>query len=350
MDIILTNNGYRCINLGIKQPLSNILGAAEEHKADAIGLSGLLVKSTVIMRENLEEMTAQQLKTPVILGGAALTRSYVEHDCVKAYSNGQVAYARDAFDGLHLMDLITKGTLTNHLASRKPAPRRKQRTLEHLNGNTFLRPVDIKETRVRRTELQKGVELPSPPFFGARMIDHVDVKALLPYLNDNMLYQFHWGYKKNGRQLNDFLAWAKKELRPILSDLIDQAEDEDVFNPQSVYGYYRAAGEGNDLILFDEDGESELCRFTLPRQNKDGGICIADFVRDIDADCRDVVGLQVVTVGQRASEVARQWFAKDRYQDYVRLPWLGCRTCRSDGRIRSCPHSSRARFRQSRCP
>ncbi|MCB9943998.1 MAG: methionine synthase [Geminicoccaceae bacterium] len=323
VDIILTNNGYRCINLGIKQPLSNIIEAAREHGADAIGMSGLLVKSTVVMRENLEEMTRERLDIPVVLGGAALTRGYVEDDCAKAYGTGKVAYARDAFDGLHLMDLVARGKLDEHLASRKPASRRKQRTLEHLDPQSLMRPVDVEGTRLRRNELQVGIRSPEPPFLGARVIEHVEVKALLPYLNDNMLYQFHWGYKKNGKRLEDFLGWAKKELRPILTDLVREAEEEDIFEPQAAYGYFRAAGRGNELILFEEDGDTELCRFMLPRQNKEGGLCIADFVRDIDDSERDIIGLQVVTVGQRASEVARQWFAADRYQDYVRLHGLG---------------------------
>ncbi|MEZ5824618.1 MAG: methionine synthase [Geminicoccaceae bacterium] len=328
VDIILTNNGYRCINLGIKQPLSSIVEAAREHRADAIGMSGLLVKSTVIMRENLEEMARDGLDMPVILGGAALTRAYVEEDCASAYGDGRVTYARDAFDGLNLMDLIARGGLDEHIAQRRAARRpgtgRKPRTLAHMDTQApLLRPVDVEETRLRRAELQRGVSPPRPPFLGARVIEHVDVRALLPYLNDNMLYQFHWGYKKNGKRLDDFLSWARKELRPILTDLVRESEEEEIFKPQAAYGYFRAAAEGNTLILFDEDGERELCRFELPRQGKEGGLCIADFVRDAGDAERDIVALQVVTVGQHASEVARSWFEADRYQDYVRLHGLG---------------------------
>ena len=150
------------------------------------------------------------------------------------------------------------------------------------------------------------------------------VKALLPFLNDNMLYQFHWGYKKEGRTLEEFLRWANKELRPILGDLVEEAERERVFKPQAVYGYWPAAAEGNDVLLFDKDEPSkEVARFTLPRQKKENGLCIADFLRDVSEQERDILGLQVVTVGQRASEVAREWFAADRYNDYVRLHGLG---------------------------
>ncbi|HET6468590.1 MAG TPA: vitamin B12 dependent-methionine synthase activation domain-containing protein, partial [Geminicoccaceae bacterium] len=196
-------------------------------------------------------------------------------------------------------------------------------TLEHLNGAAVARPVDLDEIRLRRHELTRGVAVPTPPFWGTRTIDHVPVKALLPWLNEQMLYQFHWGYEKQGRRLEEFLAWAQKELRPVLKDLVERAEAEQVFEPKASYGYFKAAGEGNDIVLFAEDGTSALARFRLPRQDKEGGLSVADFLRDIDEAERDVLGLQVVTVGQRASDVARQWFAADRYQDYVRLHGLG---------------------------
>ncbi len=334
VDIILTNNGYKVVNLGIKQPLGNILAAAEEHRANAIGMSGLLVKSTVIMRENMLEMTRQGLDVPVMLGGAALTRQYVEQDCVAAYGAGRVAYARDAFDGLHLMDRIVTGGFDGYLAERqaqskaRPARKKPARTLAAVNGEAGAmpagRPVDAEETRLRRNELSRGIEVPKAPFLGTRVIEHVPVKALLPYLNENMLYQFHWGYKKNGRSLGDFLAWAGKELRPILVDLVEETEAERVFAPKAVYGYFPAAGDGNAVALFDPDDHArEIARFDLPRQDKASGLCIADFLRDISLPERDVIGLQVVTVGQRASDVAREWFSADRYNDYVRLHGLG---------------------------
>ena len=330
VDIILTNNGYKVVNLGIKQPLANILAAAQEHRAHAIGMSGLLVKSTVIMRENMVEMTRQGLEIPVMLGGAALTRQYVETDCVQAYASGRVAYARDAFDGLHLMDRIVSGCFPTYLAERqakqqaRPKRDRPERRLAAGGEAPPLRPVEVEETRLRRNELSRGIEVPRPPFWGAQVIEEVPVKALVPYLNENMLYQFHWGFKKDGRSLDQFLAWAQKELRPILGGLIEQAEAERVFAPQAVYGYWPAAGDGNDVVLFDPaDPAREVARFSLPRQAKKNGLCIADFLRDSAEPGRDVIGLQVVTIGQRASEVAREWFAANRYNDYVRLHGLG---------------------------
>jgi len=330
VDIILTNNGYRVINLGIKQPLSSILEAAEKHRADAIGMSGLLVKSTLIMKENLEEMHRRGIRIPVLLGGAALTCAFVEEDCYRAYGEGPVAYARDAFDGLALMDRVMDGTFEDYVRERAEAargrsrPGRRHRALELMEkaAGPALRPVDLEEIRLRREELTRDVPVPEPPFFGVRVLEHVPVEALLPYLNEQMLYQFHWGYEKRGRRLDEFIEWARRELRPLLEELLEADRRERIFEPRAVYGYFRAAGEGNDLILFDDSGKREIARFTLPRQQRPGGLCIADFVRDVRDSQRDVVALQVVTVGERASEVARRWFAENRYNDYVRLHGL----------------------------
>ncbi|HZB90376.1 MAG TPA: methionine synthase, partial [Stellaceae bacterium] len=323
VDIILTNNGYRVINLGIKQPLAAILEAAAQHKADAVGMSGLLVKSTVVMRENLEEMSRQGVSMPVMLGGAALTRRYVEDDCVTAYASGRVAYARDAFDGLALMDKVVNGRFDAHLADVQVKNRgrvvNEKRKLGRAADARPLRPIDVEEIRFRRQELTRGLHVPVPPFWGPRTVARVPVKALVPYLNERMLYQFHWGFRKDGRSLEEFKHWAHQELRPTLQRLIDTVIQQDILVPQAAYGYWKCAGDGNDVILFAEDGTSELARFTVPRQAKDGGLCIADFFRDVADNERDVIGLQVVTMGPRASEVAREWFAEDRYQDYLYL-------------------------------
>jgi 5-methyltetrahydrofolate--homocysteine methyltransferase len=147
-------------------------------------------------------------------------------------------------------------------------------------------------------------------------------KALVPYLNERMLYQFHWGYRKDGRTLDEFKAWAHRELRPILQRIMERAVAEDILVPQAAYGFWKCAAEGNDVILFAEDGMREVARFSFPRQAKEGGLCIADFFRDASTGERDVIGLQVVTMGQRASEVARQWFAENKYQDYLYLHGL----------------------------
>jgi 5-methyltetrahydrofolate--homocysteine methyltransferase len=327
VDIILTNNGYKVVNLGIKQPIDSILAAVIEHEADAVGMSGLLVKSTVVMRENLERMSRDNLKVPVMLGGAALTRNYVETDCAAAYSSGQVAYARDAFDGLSLMDKVVNGNFAAHVGAaqekRKANPRQGKKVLGEAT-RADLRPVDAEETRLRRDELAAGVDLPEPPFWGPRVLARVPVDALVPFLNERMLYQFQWGFRKAGRSLEEYMVWARKELRPTLKRMLDVCKQQDILVPQAVYGYWPAAAEGNDVIVYDpEDHDREVARFTLPRQARAGGLCIADFVRDVSAGQRDVLGLQIVTMGQRASDVAREWFKDDRYQDYLYLHGLG---------------------------
>jgi 5-methyltetrahydrofolate--homocysteine methyltransferase len=147
-------------------------------------------------------------------------------------------------------------------------------------------------------------------------------KALVPFVNERSLYQFQWGFRKQGRSLEDFLGWARQELRPVMRRMLGICEAEDILKPQAVYGYWKAAGQGNDLILFDTDGRTEVARFALPRQPKEDGECIADFVRDIDEAERDVIGLQIVTMGNRASDVARAWFEDNRYQDYLYLHGL----------------------------
>jgi 5-methyltetrahydrofolate--homocysteine methyltransferase len=324
VDIILTNNGYRVVNLGIKVPLADMLVAVRENRAHAIGMSGLLVKSTVVMRENLEEMSRQNLDIPVLLGGAALTRNYVEDACVNAYSSGRVAYARDAFDGLHLMDKVTGNGFDDYLAAvqakRSGKARNTARTLGQADARAF-RPVDVAAVQARRRRITQDVPVVAPPFWGPRVIE-APPKALVPFLNERSLYQFQWGFRKQGRTLEDFLGWARQELRPVMRRMLDICLAEDILKPQAVYGYWKAAGQGNDLILFDTDGSTELARFALPRQPKDDGECIADFVRDIDDAERDVIGLQIVTMGSRASDVARTWFEENRYQDYLYLHGL----------------------------
>ncbi|MEO3473281.1 methionine synthase [Roseomonas sp. CAU 1739] len=330
VDIILTNNGYKVVNLGIKVPLADMVTAAKEHRAHAIGMSGLLVKSTVVMRENLEEMARQDLDIPVMLGGAALTRNYVEDDCARAYAKdgttGRVAYARDAFDGLHLMDKVVGNGFDDYLAAvqakRVGKARNEKRVLGQADPRGFA-PVDVAYAEQRRRRVSAESTTPVPPFWGARTIE-ASPKAVVPFINERSLYQFQWGFRKQGRSLEDFLGWAKQELRPVLSRMLRITGEQDILKPQAIYGYWKCAGQGNDLILFEEDGVTEATRFTLPRQPKEDGECIADFVRDINDGPahRDVIGLQVVTVGQKASDIAREWFEDNRYQDYLYLHGL----------------------------
>jgi 5-methyltetrahydrofolate--homocysteine methyltransferase len=338
VDIILTNNGYKVYNLGIKQPISNIITAIAEHQPDAVGLSGLLVKSTVVMRENLEELTQLGYKLPVLLGGAALTRAYVEEDCVAAYGSGRVAYAQDAFDGLDLMNKLADGKFDEHLEeikkrkhNRPSNAKAKQRWSQNeVAGQELIgremRPMEVEAIKLKKQELAAQVEVPKPPFWGPRIIDNVSAKALIPYLNEQMLFTFHWGFKKAGKTLDEYWKWVETDVKPILKRLLEECEREDILQPKAAYGYFKCASQNNTLILFDESGTTETGRFELPRQDKDGGICVADFFRDIDAGERDVIGLQVVTAGQKVADVARDWFADNRYQDYLYLHGLGVET------------------------
>ncbi len=338
VDIILTNNGFQVINLGIKQPIANIVEAMREHKPQALGLSGLLVKSTVIMRENLEELTRLGHDVPVLLGGAALTRAYVEEDCTAAYGAGRVAYAQDAFEGLDLMNRIVSGGFDAHLEevrhrrhNRPASARAKQRWSQNeVAGSDLigkeLRPVEAEALKLRRQELAAQVAVPTPPFWGARILDNVPAKALIPYLNEQMLFTFHWGFKKAGKSLEEYWKWVDAEVKPILKRLLEECEREDILHPKAAYGYFKCASEGNDIVLFDEAGTRETGRFSLPRQDKDGGICVADFFRDINAGERDVLAMQVVTAGQKVADVARSWFSDNRYQDYLYLHGLGVET------------------------
>jgi 5-methyltetrahydrofolate--homocysteine methyltransferase len=224
------------------------------------------------------------------------------------------------------MDKVVNGRFDDHLAGIQSKNRgrvvNETRKLGRAADPRPLRPIDAEEIRLRRAELTRGLRVPTPPFWGARTVARVPVKALVPYLNERMLYQFHWGYRKDGRSLEEFLGWAHKELRPTLQRMLDIAIQQDILVPQAAYGYWKCAAEGNDLVLFAEDGKAEVARFNSPRQNKEGGLCIADFFRDVSDGERDVIGLQVVTMGPRASDVAREWFAENRYQDYLYLHGL----------------------------
>lgn len=335
VDIILTNNGFKVYNLGIKQPIDLILKAVEEVKPDAIGLSGLLVKSTVVMRENLADLTNKGIDIPVLLGGAALTRAYVEEDCVEAYGPGRVAYAQDAFDGLDLMNKIAGGQFDSHLEeikkrkhNRPSNAKAKQRWSQNEEAGqkligVELRPVEWEAIKIKRAELAAQVAVPTPPFWGARVVDAIPVKALIPYLNEQMLFTFHWGFKKAGKSLDEYWKWVDTDVRPILKRLLEECERENILQPKAAYGFFKCASKGNSLLIFDESGKKQVGQLDLPRQDKDGGICVADFFRDVDSGERDVLAMQVVTAGQTVADVARQWFENNRYQDYLYLHGLG---------------------------
>jgi 5-methyltetrahydrofolate--homocysteine methyltransferase len=321
VDIILTNNGYRVFNLGIKQPIERILEVTREHAPDAIGMSGLLVKSTVVMRENLEEMNRRGVRVPVILGGAALTRSYVEDDCRKAYE-GPLYYARDAFEGLAVMERVVAGEARPEPRTRSGGRTAAQRALDAVAALTVEeRPAPGAQASVDRADLRRDFAYPEAPFLGARVLEGISMQTVLPWINESTLFQFQWGYRRKSRSAKAHEAHIDEVVRPLFHELARRCEKERILEPRAVYGFWRCVPEGDALVLLHpEDEGREVARFAFPRQQGKKNLCIADFFRDDGQP--DVLALQVVTVGQQASEVAREWFAADRYQDYLHLHGL----------------------------
>ncbi|WP_327675956.1 methionine synthase [Kitasatospora sp. NBC_00458] len=316
VDIILSNNGYTVVNLGIKQPVSAILDAAQEHRADVIGMSGLLVKSTVIMKENLEELNQRKLAAdyPVILGGAALTRAYVEQDLYEIYE-GEVRYARDAFEGLRLMDAL--------IAVKRGVP---GATLPELKQRRHAR-VEVEEPEeVNLGQIRSDVavdnRVPEPPFWGDRIVKGVPFADYASWLDEDALFKGQWGLKAaRSGDGPSYEELVETEGRPRLRMWLDRLQTEGWLEAAVIYGFYPANSKGDDLIVFHEDG-TERTRFTFPRQRRGRRLCLADFFRPEESGVRDVLGLQVVTMGNRISEAANELFADNSYRDYLELHGL----------------------------
>ncbi|WP_344428921.1 methionine synthase [Streptomyces lavendulocolor] len=317
VDIILSNNGYNVVNLGIKQPVSAILEAADEHKADVIGMSGLLVKSTVIMKENLEELNARNLaaKYPVILGGAALTRAYVEQDLHEIYQ-GEVRYARDAFEGLRLMDALIA---VKRGVPGATLPELKQRRVRPTAGAVVDEPAP--EGGVR-SDVATDNPVPAPPFWGTRVVKGIQLKEYASWLDEGALFKGQWGLKQaRAGDGPTYEELVETEGRPRLRGWLEQLHTQNMLEAAVVYGYFPCVSKGDDLILLDESG-NERTRFTFPRQRRGRRLCLADFFRPEESGETDVVGLQVVTVGSRIGEATAELFASDSYRDYLELHGL----------------------------
>ena len=314
VDIILANNGYTTVNIGIKQTINQILEAAENSSVDVIGMSGLLVKSTVVMRENLEEITQRGLadKWPIILGGAALTRSFVEQD-LDAVFPGTVRYARDAFEGLRLMDAMmavkrgVPGAALPELRERKTANTRSQRSVE----------IDLKRSDVSQTN-----PLPQPPFLGSKVVKGIPLADYLGMLDERALFVGQWGLKG---QRGLYEEMVEQEGRPQLRQLLNDVQTNGWLNAAVVYGYFPCYSEGNDLVVLHHDGPdkgSERVRFTFPRQTRDQRLCLADFFRSKDSGEIDTVAFHVVTMGSSVSDATAKLFAADEYRKYLELHGL----------------------------
>ena len=336
VDIILTNNGYKVINLGIKQPIENILQAHEEHRADAIGMSGLLVKSTLVMKENLELMNERGIDVPVVLGGAALNRRYVDDDLKPLYK-GQLFYARDAFAGLHTMDKLAgdngEKVITADLA-RAAAPAagedgEPQDDVEDLVGDEAklgirkpLKPRGTTKTlgdttHTNRSEVRAEVPIPQAPFFGSRVVEDIPLDDVFSFVNETALFKGQWQFKQGRRPAEEYDALVRETVRPIYEELKERSKREQLLAPRVVYGYFPAQSLGNDLIIYEDDQHTERMRFTFPRQPAGKRLCLADFFAAKDSGRVDVVAFHLVTMGSRASEYSRELFQSDNYADYL---------------------------------
>ncbi|MGW1604216.1 vitamin B12 dependent-methionine synthase activation domain-containing protein, partial [Streptomyces eurythermus] len=317
VDIILSNNGYNVVNLGIKQPVSAILEAAEEHRADVIGMSGLLVKSTVIMKENLEELNQRGLATrfPVILGGAALTRAYVEQDLHEIYE-GEVRYARDAFEGLHLMDALI-GVKRGVPGAKLPELRQRR-----VRATATAQAEEKPEQGAVRSDVATDNPVPTPPFWDTRIVKGIQLKEYASWLDEGALFKGQWGLKQaRTGEGPTYEELVESEGRPRLRGLLDRLQTDNLLEAAVVYGYFPCVSKDDDLIILDEHG-NERTRFTFPRQRRGRRLCLADFFRPQESGETDVVGFQVVTVGSRIGEETAKLFEANAYRDYLELHGL----------------------------
>jgi len=318
VDIILSNNGYKVVNLGIKQPSDAIIAAARENQAHAIGLSGLLVKSTLEMKYVIQDLEAQKLDFPVICGGAALTRKYVEDDLRREYSNS-VFYADDAFAGLHIMDDLTS---TNG--------QRQHRLEEGRKVKEFARAVaasggEGSVTTERSAVVQPAPNIPLPPLYGVRVRRDFDLNEVFTYINHTALFKNQWQLKTASQA--DYLRLIEEKYIPILADLQKEVAAKGWFEPKVVYGYFACQAEGNDVVLYDSPNSGkEIQRFTFPRQREGRKLSIADFFLPKESGQFDVIGLSVVTIGSRASVETKKLFDAGEFTKYLYLHGLSVET------------------------
>jgi len=315
VDIILSNNGYQVVNIGIKQTINQIIDAAVENDVDAVGMSGLLVKSTVIMRENLEEITSRGLdqKWPIVLGGAALTRAYVEQDLAAMFP-GEVRYARDAFEGLRLMDAIMAVKRGEPGAALPALRERKVKAVAKSTETTVIDTV--------RSDVAIDVDIPNVTFFGSRIVKGIPLADYVGMLDERALFVGQWGLK--GAR-GEFEQMAESEGRPRLRKLLNEVQSNGWLEAAVVYGYFPCVSDGNDLIILHHEGPlkgEERTRFSFPRQSRDRRLCLADFFASKDSGKTDVVAFHVVTMGNTVSKAANELFAADKYREYLELHGL----------------------------
>ncbi len=319
VDIILSNNGFRVVNIGIKQPISSIISEAHEHKVDAIGLSGLLVKSTLVMKDNLIELNERGLhEYPVILGGAALTRAYVEQDLRSIYK-GKVWYAQDAFEGLRIMQNLDEAP-TSIVDSEEETGYQRVTSHRLPDSDPQLYVFDGVKSDVKTDN-----PIPEPPFVGRKVLDKINIWDVYPFINEIALFRGQWGFRRPKDQDNvEFNQYLEEQARPTFDRLKTMLQDE--FAPKVVYGYFPAQSEGNDLVIYSDDLRTPVARFTFPRQSTDRRLCLADFFASVDSGRMDYAAFQLVTAGSEVSRLERELFAKGDYQDYLYVHGMGVET------------------------
>ncbi|WP_341899686.1 methionine synthase [Synechococcus sp. UW140] len=336
VDIILTNNGYEVINLGIKQSVEAIIEAQKMHGADCIAMSGLLVKSTAFMKDNLDAFNQADIDVPVILGGAALTPRFVNKDCRNVY-HGQVIYGRDAFTDLRFMDALVEAKKSNNWDNKQGFLVESPEGFDL--GKAEPDPGDLDEPAKPTNQLDlvissdRSAAVPEeqalkPPFWGTKILleDEIPFEQIFAYLDRNALFAGQWQLRKNqnqSREQYDQIIQSKAE--PVLKEWIERIKAEDLLSPRVAYGYFPCGRDGNSVVIYDPANPSKcLGRFELPRQRSGNRYCIADFYRDLDNQlATDVIPMQAVTMGETATAFAKELFKADRYSDYLYFHGLG---------------------------
>jgi 5-methyltetrahydrofolate--homocysteine methyltransferase len=345
VDIILSNNGYTVYNIGIKQPISDIVKAWKEHQADAIGMSGLLVKSVNVMEDNLKELNSLGLKPPVLLGGAALTRHYCESH-LRATYQGPCLYGKDAFDGLRTMDFIMArkfDDLTREIEDRQGKRSKAEDLIVKSRAEKLAAANKDGEPRSgataiavkARSSVSTNIAVPRAPFFGSRVVTGLDLDDIYPFINPVALFRGQWQVKKGALSDSEYDALLEDKIQPIFERLKATCRDEKILQPAVVYGYWPCNADGDDLVIWEPESDGrkangqsrkEVERFSFPRQPGGKSLCISDFFKPVESGETDVIGMHCVTMGKRASEEAKKLFEKNDYTEYLYLHGLGVET------------------------
>jgi 5-methyltetrahydrofolate--homocysteine methyltransferase len=325
VDIILTNNGYEVVNLGIKQPLTAMLDAWKQHQADAIGMSGLLVKSVGVMEQNLHELNAAGLKMPILLGGAALTRHYAEGHLRKTYS-GPLYFGRDAFEGLAICDALAENRLAD-LDSQIDERQGKRAAVEAKVAASRAAAPPSTTTIAATSSVRRDLPVPKPPFWGDRLVERLDLDEIYPFINPNALFRGQWGFKPGAMSDAEHERMIEETVLPIFERFKALCRDEKILRPAVVYGYFPCNAEGDDVVVFDaQDHDKPVERFAFPRQPGQQRLCISDYFRPIESGVRDVVAFQCVTMGIEVSHRAKQLFERNEYTEYLYMHGMGVET------------------------